>query len=120
MSVFFEVKILKRIRRHVWTDHNMQTFSQLLRLPPICVPNVGGIEDAWRTPDPMWSGHRKCLQFSSMENIHIRSLMQLQPPLLPPKAGWLFTFLSLKSRNLANSHMIRPCLLKSGNLALYL
>lgn len=55
MSVFFEVKIFKRIRCHVWTDHNMQTFSQLLRLPPICVPNVGGIEDALRTPYPMWS-----------------------------------------------------------------
>jgi hypothetical protein len=31
MSVFFEVKIFKRIRHHVWTD------------------------DAWRTPYPMWS-----------------------------------------------------------------
>lgn len=64
--------------------------------------------------------HRKCLQFSSMGNIYIRSLIQLQPPLLPPKAGRLFTSLSLKSRNLANSHMIRPCLIKSRNLALYL
>jgi hypothetical protein len=54
MSVFFEVKIFKRIRRHVWIDHTMQTISQVLRLPPICVPNVGGIEDACWTPYPMW------------------------------------------------------------------